>query len=114
MHYRSKLLVFSNSISPKLYTLDTVHEECTGNSQLHLDISCMVLLYFAASGHYHYQKSVYLYLQTMSQIHVNHPGFYKHFINELHVMRRNNHFWAGLSPDLVIEQVLAYAQPENI
>ena len=65
-----------------------------------------MLPYFSASGHYHYQKSVYLYLQTMSQIYVTHPGLHKHFMNGLHVMRRSDRFWTGLSPDLVIEQVL--------
>ena len=65
-----------------------------------------MLPYFSASGHYHYQKSVYLYLQTMSQIHVTHPGLHKHFMNGLHVIRRSDRFWTGLSPDLVIEQVL--------
>ena len=50
--------------------------------------------------------SVYLYLQTMSQIHVTHPGLHKHFMNELHVICSSDHFWAGLSPNLVIEQVL--------
>ena len=42
----------------------------------------------------------------MSQIHVTHPGLHKHFMNGLHVIRRSNRFWAGFSPDLVIEQVL--------
>ena len=65
-----------------------------------------MLPYFSASGHYHYQKSVYLYLQTMSQIHMTHPGLHKHFMNGLHVIRRSDRFWTGLSPDLVIEQVL--------
>ena len=64
-----------------LYTLDAVHEdgwdlleifkvECTGDWQLHLDESRM-LPYFAASSHYRYQTSVYLYLQTLSQIHIH-------------------------------------------
>ena len=67
-----------------------------------------MLPYLAASGHYHYQKSLYLYLQTMSQIHVTHPGLHKHFMNRLHVIRRSDRFWTGLSPDLVIEQVLMH------
>ena len=80
--------------------------ERTGDWQLHLDMSCMMLPYFAASGHYHYQKSVYLYLQAMSQINMTHPGLYKHFMNGLHVIRTSDRLWAGLSPDLMIEQVL--------
>ena len=114
----SKLLVFSNSTKSKTATLwiqymkmveiylQFLKAECTGDWQLHLNMSRMILPYFAASGHYHYQKLVHLYLQTMSQIHVTHPGLHKHFMNGLHVIRRSNHFWAGISPDLVIEQVL--------
>ena len=114
----NKLLVFSSSTKSKTATLlmqymkmveiclQFLKAERTGDWQLHLDISCMMLPYFAASGHYHYQKSVYLYLPTMSQIHVTYPGLHKHFMNGLHVIRRSHRFWADLSPDLVIEQVL--------
>ena len=80
--------------------------ECNGDWQLHLDISRMMLLYFAVLDHYHYQKSVYLYLQTMSQIYVTHAGLHKHFMNGLYVICRSDRFWASLSPDLVIEQFL--------
>ena len=69
--------------------------------QFHLDMGHMILPYFAVSGHYHYQKSVYLYLQTMSQIHMTHSGLHKLFINGLHVIRRSDHFWPSLSPNLV-------------
>ena len=69
-------------------------------------MSRMVLPYFAALGQYHYQRSVYLYLQIMSQIHVTHRGLHKPFINGLHVIRRSNCFCTGVSPDLLIEQVL--------
>ena len=114
----NKLLAFFNSTKSKTATfwiqymkmveicLQFLKAERTGDWQLHLDMSRMMLSYFAASGHFHYQKSVYFYLQTMSQIHVTNPGLHKHFMNELHVIRRSNRFWAGLSPDLVIEQVL--------
>ena len=44
--------------------------ECTGDWQLHFDESRM-LSYFAASSRYRYQASVYLYLQTMPQIHIH-------------------------------------------
>ena len=114
----NKLLAFFNSTKSKTATLWIHHmkivEIClqflqakrNGEWQLHLDMSRMMLPYFAPSGHYHHQKSVYLYLQTMSQIHVTHPGLHKHFMNELHVICSSDHFWAGLSPNLVIEQVL--------
>ena len=86
--------------------LQFLKAEHTGDWQLHLDMSHMMLPYFAALGHFHYQKSMYLYLQTVSQIHVSRPGLHKHFMNGLHVICRSDHFWAGLSPDIVIEQVL--------
>ena len=114
----NKLLVFYSSTKSKTATLwiqymkmveiclQLLKSEGTGDWQLHLDMSRMMLPYFAVSGHYHYQKSVYLYLQTMSQIHVTYPGLHKHFMDGLHVIRRSDRFWADLSPDLVIEQVL--------
>ena len=120
VHYQqiNKMLVFSNSTKSKTATiwiqymktveicLQFFKAERTGDWQLILDMSCMMQSYFAASGHYHYQKSVYLCLQTMSQIHLTHPGLHKHFMNGLHVIRRNDRFWAGLSADLLIKQVL--------
>ena len=117
----NKLLVFSNSTKSKTAALwiqymkmveiclQVLKAERYGDWQLHLDMSRMMLPYFAASGHYHYQKSVYLYLQTMSQIHVTNPGLHKYFINGMRVISRSDRFWAGLSPDLVIEQVLMHS-----
>ena len=95
--------------------LQFLEAERNGDWQLQLDMSCIMLPYFAASGHYHYQTSVHFYFQTMSvhfyfqtmsQIHMTHPGLHKHFMNGLHVIRRSDCFRAGFSPDLVIEQVL--------
>ncbi len=57
-----------------------------------------ILPYLAASGHYLYTKSVHMVQETS-------PEFYRHFCQGLHVVCRSNSFWAGLSPDLVIEQV---------
>ena len=117
----NKLLVFSNSTKSKTAALSiqymkvveicfqVLKAERAGDWQLHFDMSHMILPYFAASGHYHYQKSVYLYLQKMSQIHVTHPGLHKHFMNGLHVIRRSDRLWGDLSPDLVIEQVLMHS-----
>src|SRR6218665_2204937 len=45
------------------------------------------------------------YVQQMSQLHINHPDFFRKFENG-YVIRRSNQFWAGLSSDLVIEQTL--------
>ena len=108
----NKFLVFFNSTKSKTAALwmhymkiveiclQFLKAERTGDGQLHFDMSHMMLPYFAASGHYHYQMSVYLYLQTMSQIHVTHPGLHKHFMNELYVIHRSDHIWFGLSPVL--------------
>ena len=65
-----------------------------------------MLPYFAASDHYLYVKSTYLYLQSMIKLPVTHPFVYGKFLGGFHVLRRSNRFWAGLSTDLVIEQVL--------
>ena len=65
-----------------------------------------MLPYLAASGHNHYTKCVWIYLQQMSKLEDEHPTVYHHFIQGLHVVRRSNRFWAGLPTDLVIEQAL--------
>ena len=89
----NKLLVFFNSAKSKTAALwiqymkmveiylQFLKAERTGDWQLHLDVSRMMLSYFTVSGHYHHQKSVCLCLQTMSQINVTHPGLHKHFMN---------------------------------
>ena len=84
----NKLLVFSSSTKSKAATF------------------WIQYMKMAEIGHYHYQQSVYLYLQTMSQIHVTYLGLHKHFMNGLHVIHRSDRFWADLSQDLVIQQVL--------
>ena len=65
-----------------------------------------MLPYFAAAGHNLYLKSSYLYLQQMTELKKTNPEVYKHFSSGNHVIRRTDKFWAGLSTDLVIEQVL--------
>ncbi len=65
-----------------------------------------MLPFLAASGHNNYTKSVSFYLQQMSHLREDHPDVYQHFQDGLHVIRRSNRHWAGLSSDLVIEQVL--------
>ena len=42
----------------------------------------------------------------MSDLQVTHSDVFKKFLEGFHVIRRSNHFWAGLSSDLVIEQTL--------
>ena len=42
----------------------------------------------------------------MAELESDNPEVYHHFMNGLHVIRRSEREWAGLSADLVIEQVL--------
>lgn len=80
--------------------------ERMGDWELHLQCLRDMLPYFAASGHNLYLKSVYIYLQKMLKLETQHPEVYRHFLNGLHVIRRSDRAWAGLSSDLVIEQCL--------
>lgn len=98
--------------------MDAVHEddidilrmfikaERTGNWNLHLQAVYDMLPYFAAAGHNMYAKSAYIYLQLMEDLKDKHPDVYQQFQDGLHVVRRSDRYWAGLSTDLVIEQVL--------
>ena len=83
-----------------------IRAERTGNWALHLEAIYKMLPYLAASGHNHYSKSAWVYLQRMSQLEKQHPDIYQQFQEGLHVVRRSDRLWAGLSTDLVIEQVL--------
>ena len=83
-----------------------IRAERTGDWQQHLWAVRQMLPYFAASGHYLYLKSAYIYLQNMLQLSTTHPTVYQAFMSGNHVVRRSDRFWGGLSTDLVIEQVL--------
>ena len=83
-----------------------IKAERTGNWMLHRAAVKEMLPYFAAAGHTLYAKSAYLYLQQMCQLDQTHPDVYTHFMNGFHVIRRSDRYWAGLSTDVVIEQVL--------
>ncbi|CAG2245843.1 unnamed protein product [Mytilus edulis] len=80
--------------------------ERTGDWLLHLSTLKEMLPYLAASGHNLYTKSAYFYLSQMQNLESDHPDIHAHFMNGKHVVRRSDRFWAGLSTDLVIEQVL--------
>lgn len=82
-----------------------IKAERTGEWKLHLQAVYDMLPYFAATGHIQYAKSAYIYLQQMHDLEKSHPTLYTSFIEGQHVVRRSNRFWAGLSTDLVIEQV---------
>lgn len=83
-----------------------IRAERTGNWELHLQSMQAMLPYMAASGHNSYTKCGMLYLQKMLDLPNQHPNVQQHFSEGLHVIRRSNRQWAGLSSDLVIEQVL--------
>ena len=83
-----------------------IKAERTGNWNLHLQAVYDMLPYFAAAGHNMYAKSAYIYLQLMEDLKDKHPDVYQQFQDGLHVVRRSDRYWAGLSTDLVIEQVL--------
>ena len=80
--------------------------ERTGNWQLHLQSVKEMLPYFAAAGHNLYVRSAYMYLQMMGKLEHEHPDIYRLFNDGYHVIRRSDRYWAGLSSDLIIEQVL--------
>ena len=63
-------------------------------------------LFMAASGHNLYTKSAQVYVQRMCKLQVEHPDVYQRFGEGFHVVRWSDHLWAGLSVDLIIEQVL--------
>ena len=83
-----------------------IRAERTENWELHLQAIQDMLPDMAASGHNSYTKSAVLYLQQMSNLKTQHPDVQQHFNKGLHVIQRSNRLWAGLSSDLIIEQVL--------
>jgi len=83
--------------------------ERTGDWEGHLSSVKSMLPYFAAAGHTHYLKSCYLYLMDMMNLSTDHPDVSEAFSQGLHVVRRTDRYWAGLSTDLIIEQVLMRA-----
>ena len=83
-----------------------IKAERTANWELHLQAVSEMLPYLAASGHNLYVKCARLYLQSMSSLRDDHPVVYRDFVSGFHVVRRSDRLWAGLSTDLVIEQVL--------
>ena len=83
-----------------------IRAERTANWELHLKALSRMLPYLAASGHNLNVECAKLYLQSMTNLRKDHPDVYRDFLSGLHVTRRSDRFWAGLSIDLVIEQVL--------
>ena len=83
-----------------------IGSERMGNWLCHLSSSYEMLDHLAAAGHNNYTKSLHLYLQLMDKLPQSHPEVYQSFLEGFHVVRRSNRYWAGLSTDLVIEQML--------
>ena len=83
-----------------------IKAERMGNWSLHLEAVSDMLPYLAASGHSLYAKSARIYLQTMLNLERDHPDVNRNFAQGFHVARRSSRLWAGLSSDLMIEQVL--------
>jgi hypothetical protein len=65
-----------------------------------------MLFYFAAFGHSFCLKSAYIYLQNMLALEKTHLDVYRQFLDKKHVVRRSDRYWAGISTELAIEQVL--------
>ena len=86
---------------------ELIEADRTGSWEMHLHAVSECLPIFAAAGHSNYLKSGYLYLQKISELEsIKHAEVYQKFINSFHVVRRSNHYWAGLGSDLVVEQTL--------
>ena len=84
-----------------------IRAERTSDFRLHLHSVSEMLNLFAATGHANYAKSGRLYLQLMCNLEETHPWLYSMFSqNGYHTVRRSDRTWAGLSTDLVIEQVM--------
>ena len=74
---------------------------------MHLQAVHDMLNLFAATGHNNYAKSSRLYLQMMCNLETSHPWLYEMFATHgFHSVCRSNRFWAGLSTDLLIEQIM--------
>ena len=85
-----------------------IKAERMSNWKLHLQTAYYMLPYFAASGHSRYVKSAYVYLQIMLLLPETFPDAHRKFMERCHVVRRRERLWAGLSPDLIIEEVLIH------
>ena len=79
----------------------------TRDWKLHLAAVGTMLNLFAATGHSNYTKITWLYFQWILELPQKHPWLYKPFSEHgFHSVRRSDRHWAGLSTDLIIEQVM--------
>jgi len=87
-----------------------IRAERTGNWHEHLEAMRLMLNLYAATGHINYAKSTRLYLQSMQTLDSDHPWLYEQYCKSgFHCIRRTDRYWAGLWPDLVIEQCMMRA-----
>lgn len=83
-----------------------IKAERVGDWNLHLHTIKEMLPYLAASGHNIYVKSARVYLPQMNGMEETNPDVSAFFQSGCHVVRRSDKLWAGLSSDLMIEQVI--------
>ena len=72
--------------------LEFIKAERIGDFKLHLKVVNNMLPYFAASGHIHYMKSVYIYVQSMIQLEETNPDVYAKFCQGYHVVRASGRY----------------------
>ena len=114
---KERLRLHSRTSKLWLYYMDCISiikqfiraERC-GHWELHLDALDKMINLFAATGHLNYAKSARLHLQQMRELETTYPDVYHSFKNMgYHTVRRSDKYYAGLSTDLIIEQVLMRA-----
>ena len=89
---------------------DFIRAERTGNWALHLVSVHKMLNLFAATGQNNYAKCGRLYLHTMYDLPETHPWLHDQFMTHgHHSVRRSDRYWAALSTDLIIKQVMMKA-----
>ena len=72
-----------------------------------------MLSHLVASGHNLYIKPLYVYLKQMIRLENMHPDVHRQFTQGMHVIRRNDRFWAGFSPDLSSNLVIDEEPEDN-
>ena len=93
-HKDGVALAYSESFSK-------LNEQATGDCTLNQ----YMLPFFAASRHTKYAKCAHVYLQTMLELPGTHPDLHQKIKAGFHVVRRSDRYWAGLSTDIIIQQV---------
>ena len=75
----------------------------TGSWSTHLSAIAEYLPMFAATGHFNYMKSAYLYLQSIKEFETWNQAVFRNFQRGFHVIRRTEKFWVGLGTDFVLK-----------